>query len=69
MTIKLKRSEPVEKKFFTQTEAAAAYPMSMPTFERRVREGRGPTRARYGRMFLIAAHDLAEWLARERVGA
>ena len=51
--------------YYTQTAAAEAGGMSTPTFQRRVREGRGPARVRFGRAFLISAEALAEWLARE----
>jgi hypothetical protein len=50
----------------TMTQVAAAGDMSTPTLCRRIREGRGPVRIRFGRSYVVTEPALQEWLARER---
>jgi hypothetical protein len=49
-------------KLYSQTNAASEANMSLPTFERRVRAGRGPRRLQIGRAFVITHADLWDWI-------
>jgi predicted DNA-binding transcriptional regulator AlpA len=51
---------------YTLTDCASIRGVSMPTMARRIRDGRGPDRIRFGRAWAVTEQALNEWLARER---
>ena len=51
---------------FTQTEAASRGGMSIPTYTRLVRAGKGPDRIRFGRAYVVTEQALNDWIDRLR---